>query len=284
MDLPVLVWMLWMNRELTKEEYDDCYRIMQACVPHARVQYSYENAETQRQIIAFLLPVLMMRHRRIPRSKWRDFMTQNGKHWIEQEHDNAPIQMRAARAAIGYHLAYDNNLVGMIMTQGRQREVVTIGLGIKHLATFPPEASVLAYAESFHHKLTPKELSFIEPKLGEEVVLRRLCILLALKQAYLKAVGQPVFDWSRLEFNIPDKKVSGDGMELQGWEFRVWQATINVVRNGDVYEELYQCASAFFRGTPETYFVWHTDRKDLESWVQFVNVDQFMLVAPKLTD
>lgn len=30
-----------------------------------------------------LLPLLMMRHRRVPRAKWIDHITPNGKHWIE---------------------------------------------------------------------------------------------------------------------------------------------------------------------------------------------------------
>lgn len=30
-----------------------------------------------------LLPVLMMRHRRVPRAKWQDHVTPTGKHWIE---------------------------------------------------------------------------------------------------------------------------------------------------------------------------------------------------------
>lgn len=36
------------------------------------------------QIITAMLPLLMMRHRRISRSKWRDCVTTNGKHYIEQ--------------------------------------------------------------------------------------------------------------------------------------------------------------------------------------------------------
>ena len=64
-----------------------------------------------------------------------------------------------------------------------------------------------------YEQLTPLEQSFIAPDLGEEVVMRRLCVLLALKQAYIKAIGQPMgFDWSRLEFNIPQKTASGDGV------------------------------------------------------------------------
>lgn len=54
---------------------------------------------------------------------------------------------------IGYHLSYDNSLCGMIMTQGRQRQVVNVGLGIKQLCVEPRGASVAAYAESYAHKV-----------------------------------------------------------------------------------------------------------------------------------
>ena len=53
---------------------------------------------------------------------------------------------------IGYHLAYENCLVGMVMTQGRQREVVNIGLGVKQLCC-PPDTTVTVFAESMHHKV-----------------------------------------------------------------------------------------------------------------------------------
>ena len=36
------------------------------------------------QLITLMLPLLMMRHRRIPRSRWKDRHTASGKHWIEQ--------------------------------------------------------------------------------------------------------------------------------------------------------------------------------------------------------
>ena len=54
---------------------------------------------------------------------------------------------------IGYHLAWDNRIVGMVMTQGRQREVVNLGLGIKQLCTDPPEVSINDWAESQYHKV-----------------------------------------------------------------------------------------------------------------------------------
>ena len=36
------------------------------------------------QIICEMLPLLMMRHRRISRTKWKDCVSSTGKHWIEQ--------------------------------------------------------------------------------------------------------------------------------------------------------------------------------------------------------
>ncbi len=54
---------------------------------------------------------------------------------------------------IGYHLAWENSLVGMVMVQGKQREVVNIGLGIKQVAVEPRDATVSTYVESLSHKV-----------------------------------------------------------------------------------------------------------------------------------
>jgi len=43
-----------------------------------------------------MLPLLMMRHRRIPRSKWRDCETTSGKHWIEQVSPSPYLYSRQA--------------------------------------------------------------------------------------------------------------------------------------------------------------------------------------------
>ncbi|KAI6142953.1 hypothetical protein BKA82DRAFT_26965 [Pisolithus tinctorius] len=282
MECPILVWMLSINRDVTTDEYEKCYELVKKCAPHATITKDITSIESFRQIICEMLPLLMMRHRRISRAKWKDYVTSSGKHWIEQSSDDMPPE-KFLQSMIGYHLAYDNSLCGMVMTQGRQRQVINVGLGIKQLCVEPRGVPVSAYAESFAHKLTPLEQSFIAPELGDEVVLRRLCILLSLKAAYIKAVGQNRgFDWSRLEFNIPNETARGDDHPLQGWEFRVFKAQLGVHRNGTVIEESYQCACAFFRGTKESKFIWNDNAKDLEAWVQFINVDQMIKVIPKL--
>ncbi|THH33354.1 hypothetical protein EUX98_g808 [Antrodiella citrinella] len=152
--------------------------------------------------------------------------------------------------------------------------------------------SVPDYLESQYHKLTRAEVRMIqEPseRRGEsmdETIMRRLSILLSLKEAYIRAIGQPLgFDLTRLDFDIPQMTANGDGKSLFGWEFRTWQAHIEVMRpDGTAEEERYQCASAFFRGITGIQFVWQKDAKELESWVQFLTPDQLMAVMPKLKD
>ena len=77
------------------------------------------------------------------------------------------------------------------------------------------------------------------------MTLRRLCIVLSCKDAYIKAIGQPVgFDYRRLEFNIPEEKATGDGHPLTGWEFRIFKAQLGVSRRGQIVQEDYQCVCA----------------------------------------
>lgn len=127
------------------------------------------------QLFAHMLPLLMMRHRRISRRRWHDHQTGTGKHWIEQVciprlqtflaifsihpeilqdlDPNVPVPPNRVRAMIGYHLAWEHNIIAMSMTQGRQRDVVFIGMAIKRMQVEPREASVLTYAQSFYHKV-----------------------------------------------------------------------------------------------------------------------------------
>src|SRR5262245_18551292 len=121
-------------------------------------------------------------------------------------------------------------------------------------------------------------MSFISGELSEEVIIRRLCIMLAMKAAYIKAIGQPVgFDWSALEFNLPERKEFADNQPLQGWAFRKFKAHLGVARKDKIVEEHYLCVVAFFRGSEESEFIWYENNKDLESWVQFIFIDQMVI-------
>ncbi|TFK68763.1 hypothetical protein BDN72DRAFT_768833 [Pluteus cervinus] len=282
-DCPILVWMLSLNREYTKEEYTQCYEVVKACIPHVKFAYDYKNPDSFRQIITHMLPLLMMRHRRIPRLKWRDLSTPQGKRWIEQIADDMPPE-RFMASKIGYHLFWENSLCGMAMTQGHERKVVNIGLAMKQRSVEPKGVSVSTYKESLTHKLTDRESSMLsEDGLTDETILRRLCIILALKQAYLAAIGQPIgFDYRRIDVDIPNNKLTGDDVLLEGWEFRLFGARLGVARGDQLVTEQYDCVCAFFRGSRDTTFIWDSQEKTLESWVQFINIDQMMKVLPKL--
>lgn len=53
---------------------------------------------------------------------------------------------------IGYHLAQDNSLLGMAMTQGPQKKVINIGLGIL-IHKIPGRVTLSSYIESLQHKV-----------------------------------------------------------------------------------------------------------------------------------
>jgi 4'-phosphopantetheinyl transferase len=108
-------------------------------------------------------------------------------------------------------------------------------------------------------------------------ILRRLCIILTLKSSYARAIGQnSAFDWARLEFDVDNKSATADGHALTGWEFRLYRAKLGVARGEEpkLIEEEYQCCCAFFRGCEELKYVWYDEPKQLETWVQFINIDQ----------
>lgn len=65
--------------------------------------------------------------------------------------DNPFTAATRLRSMIGYHTVYDNNLIGMVMTQGRREDVVNIGIGIKQIVS-PPGMSAMDFAISLHHK------------------------------------------------------------------------------------------------------------------------------------
>lgn len=82
---------------------------------------------------------------------------------------------------------------------GKQHEVINIILGLKQVAVEPCDTTVFAYIKPLSHKVcvyTPENCPLAHraqdnlpsANLGDKVVLRRLCILPALKSAYIKAV------------------------------------------------------------------------------------------------
>lgn len=61
---------------------------------------------------------------------------------------------------IGYHLAYCESLCGMAMTQGTQRKVINIGIGVRRIEVEPRGITPRVYVESVSHKVRDSAVSF----------------------------------------------------------------------------------------------------------------------------
>jgi 4'-phosphopantetheinyl transferase len=57
MNSPLLVWMLYLNHEITEEEYEECYRIVHDTIPHcASIAYQPRSGESIRPCHLLRLP------------------------------------------------------------------------------------------------------------------------------------------------------------------------------------------------------------------------------------
>jgi len=118
----------------------------------------------------------------------------------------------------------------------------------------------------------------------DDVVLRRLCVLLTIKAAYIKAVGfLPGFDYSRIDCDIPQEIILCDGKPILGWEFHLFKANLGVLRNNVLIEEIYQCSTAIFRGGDKTTFIWEENEEHMKKWLNFISLERMLhdVLTPK---
>jgi len=214
-----------------------------------------------------LLPHIIMSQREIPRDAW----TVRGN----EEGSKPAIYSPGYEKKLGYNVARDRHLVTMAFALGPGPLVANVGCDVRRIS-LPPKISISVFVESLSHKITPLERSFLSSDQGEEVVLRRLFILWTLKEAYLKAIGQPLhlgIEWDRIECDIPNETIMVDGEKLRGWEFRMFKANVSIDPRK---EEMYQVTCAVHRGGDRTRFMWNQKSSTPESWLRFVTVDSIM--------
>ncbi|KAF8591465.1 hypothetical protein K439DRAFT_1380408 [Ramaria rubella] len=264
-DPPLTIWIVTLNRQVHKEEYSLCAKYIN---PRSREKAKNlkDRSEAFRYVMAQLLPALVMRnrHRNTPPSQWYYNATRSGKDYIDSPN---------ASKVLGYSTAWAESVVAMAYAHGRKSQVVNIGIDVMQLA-LPRGVTARKYTEAFSHKLTRNEEALLDPRMKDDVILRRLCVLLTLKLAYIKALGQPPgFDFSRIDCNIPEETIKVDGKPLTGWEFRLFKANLGVVRKGFLIEETYQCSTAVYRGWDETRFVWEENEREIANWVHFISTD-----------
>ncbi|EJD35895.1 hypothetical protein AURDEDRAFT_117233 [Auricularia subglabra TFB-10046 SS5] len=273
-DPQLYVWLVTINREVTREEFQ---RFMACIDPGLRKQLKphfgqMQDLPTLRRIVTNLLPRMLMIRQRIPRTRWKFETTDTGKSYIDSPESSAASK---ARKVMGFNIAEEDSIIAMAFAQGRKHQVVNIGIDVMRVPVPTPQFDVEKFIESHSHKLAPKEETYVVPALPTEVKIRRLCIMLAVKEAYTKAIGQPPgFDLSRITVDVPHQLLV-DGRPQFGWEIRLFRANIGVVRAGKegVQEEYYQCATVIWRGWPNrSEFIFADNNEEMASWMQFLTV------------
>jgi len=211
-----------------------------------------------------------MNQRAIPITEWRIVGNDDGS--------KPAIVCPTYEKKLGYNIARDGLLVAMAFALGSASAVANIGCDVRRIQ-LPPKVSTSVFVESISHKITPLERSFLSTDLADEVILRRVYILWTLKEAYLKAIGQPLrlgFDWNRIECDIPNETITVDGHKLRGWEFRLFKANVNVhPRKDPRSEQVYQVTAAVHRGGDQTVFIWNQELR-LDPWLRFLTVESVM--------
>ncbi|KZT39755.1 hypothetical protein SISSUDRAFT_1060819 [Sistotremastrum suecicum HHB10207 ss-3] len=276
---PLTVWIITMHNNVTREEFERCSQsVDKSCIP----KRSYLKGETAwRYIISCLLPQMVMRKQHLPRRCWSFQKTKSvessGKAYIAMK----PESLKSESQFLGFSSAETGSAMAFAFTQGKKHQAVNIGVGIMscHL-----KVSTESFFASQLHKLTEREERSVSLKTHpEDVALRRLLIILSIKDAYVRALGQPIgFDHSRIEVRIPRKTITVDGEQLLGWEFRLFKANLGVSKHVSPEDSQYQCATACFRGWNRTTFTFSQTQEELDEYVQFYDLQQIVEAVPRL--
>ncbi|CAE6488674.1 unnamed protein product [Rhizoctonia solani] len=207
-------WIITLGRPPTADEFSMCLRVLDT-KSYERITNIPDPDEAWKSLVGRLIPYVLMDQRRAPRASWALKESKYGKPYIDHGND---------QKTIGYNITHAHNIVGMACAIGPKYKVWNIGIDAMRISP-PEDMSVDDFIESLIHKLTPLELSFLDPSLSDEVKLRRLYILWTMKESYTKALGQPIgFDFARIECDIPHRTIRVDGEPLLGWEFRLFRA------------------------------------------------------------
>lgn len=122
----------------------------------------------------------------------------------------------------------------------------------------------------------------------DEVLFRRILIMLSFKQAYINAINQPAgFDFRRIscDFQPGKERVTVDGKPLVGWEVYMFKSNLGVQRRETIVEEIYQCCALIFRGWANgNQWNWNSKKGDMDESLNFLKVDQIVKAYDGLGD
>ncbi|TBU32066.1 hypothetical protein BD311DRAFT_655567 [Dichomitus squalens] len=158
-------------------------------------------------------------------------------HRIDSVHFTSVIE-----PPIGFNITHDNGVVAMAYSTGQDLypdpPAYRVGLDIMRLQ-LPKRDTFPGFVEIFGEQLTALENSILLPptsagSLSLHEQLRRFYLIWTLKEAYTKALGLGMgFDFSRIEYDVPNDVVRIDGVVPRGWKFDRFELQ-NEVKGGQV--------------------------------------------------
>ncbi|KAI0650077.1 hypothetical protein C8Q79DRAFT_942183 [Trametes meyenii] len=184
----------------------------------AHLRKYYHRIDSIRGLIGRFLPRSLLKQRGVPIDAMRFKKTEAGKPYIA-----TPLQQ-----PIGYNITHDNGVVAMVYSIGPDLypdpSAYRIGIDVM-LLQLPKRDTFPGFVEIFVDQLTDLERQILlpgasAPPLSAHEELRRFYLIWTLKEAYTKALGLGMgFDFSRIEYDVPNDVVRIDGKTPYGWEF-----------------------------------------------------------------
>ncbi|KAI0676921.1 hypothetical protein C8Q78DRAFT_1000210 [Trametes maxima] len=178
----------------------------------------YHRIDSIRGLIGRFLPRLLLKQRGVPVDTIRFHKTEAGKPYIATPLD----------PPIGYNITHDNGVVAMVYSVGSDLypdpPAYRIGIDVM-LLQLPKRDTFPGFVETFADQLTDLERNILlpaasMPPLSKHEELRRFYLIWTLKEAYTKALGLGLgFDFSRIEYDVPNDVVRIDGKVPHGWDF-----------------------------------------------------------------
>ncbi|KAF7433277.1 copper chaperone of lysine biosynthesis protein [Pleurotus ostreatus] len=212
-----------------------------------RINRFWKREDACRTLIGRLLVRMLLVDKGIPHNVVTLGFTSAKKPYILEPKADPPI---------AFNITHDNGLIAMAFGPGLQLPpAYGIGVDVMKLS-IPRRNSFKSFVEGVSDALTAKEYGSLIGGIPQDEGLRRFFWIWTMKEAYTKALGSGLgFDFKRVEYTVPEEKLTVDGEEPRGWQF----FKFNVLDK----EDIYQGVVAQYTGSDELYTITQLDPTSL---------------------
>ncbi|KAG9219203.1 hypothetical protein CCMSSC00406_0001613 [Pleurotus cornucopiae] len=208
-----------------------------------RINRFWKREDACRTLIGRLLVRMLLVDKGIPHNVVTLGFTSAKKPYILEPKADPPI---------AFNITHDNGLIAMAFGPGLQLPPA-YGIGVDVMKLSIPRRNSF---KSFVEGLTAKEYGSLFGGIPQDEGLRRFFWIWTMKEAYTKALGSGLgFDFKRVEYIVPEEKLTVDGEEPRGWQF----FKFNVLDK----EVIYQGVVAQHTGSDELYTITQLDPTSL---------------------